>query len=82
MISIKSFAKQKEATQQGKGYANVTYNVNGGGSGGNTSSVNGVNIWGQYHDHTSDINGDLTSNGRITANNATINNNLNTISVT
>lgn len=82
MISIKSFAKQKEATQQGKGYANVTYNVNGGGSGGNASSVNGVNIWGQYHDHTSDINGDLTSNGRITANNATINNNLNTYTAT
>lgn len=32
------------------------------------NEIQGVNIWGQYHDHTSDINGDLTSNGTITGN--------------
>lgn len=79
MIDIKSFAKAKKESQ-GKGYANVNYN--NGGSGGNASSVNGVNIWGQYHDHTSDINGDFESNGTVKANNVVVNNNLNTYTAT
>jgi hypothetical protein len=80
MISIKSFSKPKNVNGNsvryigGNGFAgNSTINV-----GGNASSVNGVYLWGQWHDHTQDINGDLTSNGTIQANNLVALNNVNT----
>lgn len=68
MIRIQSYAKAKGEVKQylSGGFANTTININNGG--GSADSVRGVNIWGQYHDHTSDINGDLTSNGTVTAN--------------
>lgn len=64
MISIRSFAKQKEkSTSGGGGYANTTtthVTVN-------TQGVEGVNIWGQYHDHTADISGNMSGVGSISA---------------
>ncbi len=76
MISIKSFSKPKNVNGStvryigGNGFAgNSTINV--GGS-------NGVYLWGQWHDHTQDINGDLTSNGTVQANNLVALNNVNT----
>ena len=64
MIRITSFAKAKENATQGNtnGYANNTTNVTVTRTG-----VNGVNIWGQYHDHTADISGDMSNVGNISA---------------
>ena len=66
MIRITSFAKSKESANGNNtnGYANnttthVTVNKTG---------VDGVNIWGQYHDHTADISGDMSGVGNISAN--------------
>lgn len=66
MIRITSFAKAKENTNGNNtnGYANsttthVTVNKTG---------VEGVNIWGQYHDHTADISGDMSGVRNISAN--------------
>ena len=62
MIRITSFATTKDKGNGGNG---------GGGSSSNvtkiTTGVEGVNIWGQYHDHTKDISGDMTNVGNITA---------------
>lgn len=63
MINIKSFGvKRKDggsssSSGSGGGYANTTVNT----------TVNSVKIWGQPHDHTSDIDGDITTSGSITA---------------
>ena len=62
MINIKCFGKRKEGTRtvntsSGSGYGNAA----------STNKVNGVYLWGQYHDHTNDVNGDITTSGNITA---------------
>ena len=63
MVRIKVFPKSKQ---------NSTSASNGGGyytsSGGGLKSTKGVYLWGQYHDHTADIDGDITSKGNVTAN--------------
>lgn len=65
MISIRSFAKQKEkSTSGGGGYANTTTTTHVTV---NTQGVEGVNIWGQYHDHTADISGNMSGVGSISA---------------
>ena len=57
-----------------------------GGSGGGTIyssggivadtaiSAKGVTLWGQYHDHTQDIDGDFVSKGKVTAKEVNTNN--------
>lgn len=62
MINIKCFGKKKSdssstSSSSGGGYANVTQNT----------SINGVYMWGQYHDHTNDVDGDITTSGAISA---------------
>lgn len=62
MINIKCFGSRKDnvrtvSTSSGSGYGNSS----------STNKVNGVYIWGQYHDHTNDVNGDITTSGNITA---------------
>lgn len=69
MIDIKTFAVKKAAA---KTSPYVYYGASGGGFGNNTSSnvagkIEGHYLWGQYFDATQDINGDLTSNGKITS---------------
>ena len=69
MIDIKTFAVKKAAA---KTSPYVYYGSSGGGFGNNTSSnvagkIEGHYLWGQYFDATQDINGDLTSNGKITS---------------
>ena len=63
MVRIKVFPKSKQ---------NSTSASNGGGyytsSGSGLKSTKGVYLWGQYHDHTADIDGDITSKGNVTAN--------------
>lgn len=70
MIDIKIYGKKKNTTTTssggGNGFANYIINDNTPSS--SADSVNGVWIWGQYHDHTQNITGDLTSNGKVTAN--------------
>lgn len=61
MIRITSFAKPKSdsksnTTVSSGGYANTI----------TSSKVKGVYLWGNYHDHTNDISGDLSSVGNIT----------------
>ena len=68
MIQVRSYAKRKKdsnsnsVTSSGTGYAGSNNNAN----------VNGVYIFGNYHDHTADISGDLSNvdnilmNGNIT----------------
>ena len=59
MIRIKCLGKSKEGTTiTNTGYTNTQNNAN----------VEGVYIWGQYHDHTKDVDGDMTINGNITSN--------------
>ena len=62
MINITSFAKAKKTnntTSTNSGFSNnVTVNK---------TTANGVNIWGQYHDHTKDIDGDFSTSGNINA---------------
>lgn len=62
MINIKCFGKRKDnatttSTTSNTGYSNNTQSAN----------VNGVYIWGQYHDHTNDVDGDITTSGSISA---------------
>lgn len=62
MINIKCFSKRKDntttvTTTSNTGYTNVQ----------NKAEVDGVYIWGQYHDHKGDVNGDMTINGNISA---------------
>lgn len=80
MIEIKSFGKRKATSN------NVSTTSNGGGGFANitvkSEEVKGVNIWGQFHDHSGDVDGDLTANGdivstgKITASQGQINGNL------
>ena len=62
MINIKCFGKRKDnatttSTTSNTGYSNNTQSVN----------VNGVYLWGQYHDHNNDVDGDITTSGSISA---------------
>lgn len=66
MITIQSFATLKKNAQNKGGFTKTTTNtintitnVTGG--------VEGVRIWGQYHDHTADITGDMSGVGNINA---------------
>lgn len=60
MINIKCFGKRKENTTS-------STSTGGGASAGSARNINGVYLWGQYHDHTNDVNGDMTVNGDIIA---------------
>lgn len=63
MINIKSFGVRRKdggsssSNSSSGGFANTTIQT----------EVNGINIWGQYHDHNSDIDGDFTTSGNIAA---------------
>lgn len=60
MVRIKVFPKSKNtASGNGGGYSNSSAGL---------KSTKGVYLWGQYHDHTQDIDGDLESKGKITSN--------------
>lgn len=60
MVRIKVFPKSKNtALGGGGGYSNSSAGL---------KSTKGVYLWGQYHDHTQDIDGDLESKGKITTN--------------
>lgn len=61
MIRIKSYTKSKN-----NGINTTVINKTTKTSG--STEVNGVKIWGQYHDHTADVSGDLTDVGSITGN--------------
>ena len=81
MINIKAIGKKKKngdgntSSFWGIGFANGNITVN-------NDEVQGVNIWGQYHDHSGDVNGDMqvdgniTSTGNLQTNSATVQNNL------
>ena len=62
MINIKCFGKSKNKSSS-------TGSSSGGGYGNSVSNttVNGVYVWGQYHDHTNDVNGDITTSGGLNA---------------
>ena len=66
MIDIKSFGKRKSTIS-----GNATTSNSGGGFASTITikpdEVNEVLIWGQPHDHTRDVDGDLTANGNITS---------------
>ena len=62
MIRITSFSSNKEKGKNNNGFANTPVNITTVNSG-----VVGVNIWGQYHDHTKDISGDMSNVGNISA---------------
>lgn len=81
MINIKAIGKKKKkgdgktSSFWGVGFANGNITVN-------NNEVQGVNIWGQYHDHSGDVNGDMqvdgniTCSGNISVDSATVQNNL------
>ena len=86
MITIKKFSKKVNSNNSSQttsnGFANNVTVINGGGS----NSAKGVYLWGQYHDHTADIDGDIESIGTIKGNalegnTATINGNLSADSI-
>ena len=65
MINIRVIGKHKQ------GNATSSSNVSGGGFANGTvttqiGEAQGVNIWGQYHDHSGDVDGDMMVNGNIT----------------
>lgn len=63
MIQIKNIGKHSGKTTSSKvssgGFASSVTNIV-------ASETQGVNIWGQYHDHTGDVDGDMMVNGNIT----------------
>ena len=80
MIQIDSYARKKKTGTSsssnvltGGGFASTKVEV---------GDVQGVNIWGQYHDHTGDIDGDLVSSGNITASGNISGTNINGTNVT
>ena len=82
MIRIESYATDKDN-------AKVLNNNGNTGFAGSTNTtniqtgVNGVNIWGQYHDHTKDIDGDMSNVGNISATgNITTTGNVNATNIT
>ena len=81
MINIRAIGKKKKngdgktSSFWGVGFANGNITVQ-------NDEVQGVNIWGQYHDHSGDVNGDMqvdgniTSTGNLSVNSASVQNNL------
>ena len=69
MIDIRTYSKKRKTdgatTSSGSGFANNATIETSSSSGG---EVNGVYLWGQYHDHTGDVDGDMTVNGKVAAN--------------
>ena len=66
MISIKTIGKKKSYSD-----GTSSKSVSGGFANNTTTTViaqevQGVNIWGQYHDHSGDVDGDMLVNGNIT----------------
>lgn len=63
MIQIKNIGKHSGKATQSKvssgGFASSVTNIV-------ANETQGVNIWGQYHDHTGDVDGDMMVNGNIT----------------
>ena len=63
MIQIKNIGKHSGKATQSKvssgGFASSVTNIV-------ANETQGVNIWGQYHDHTGDVDGDMMVNGSIT----------------
>lgn len=63
MISVKNIGKHSGKTTTSKvnsgGFVNTSINIV-------ANEIKGVNMWGQYHDHTSDVDGDMMVNGNIT----------------
>lgn len=62
MIRIKCFGKRKDnatttTSTSNTGFSNTTQ----------ASNVNGVYLWGQYHDHANDVDGDIVTSGSISA---------------
>lgn len=66
MIQIESFARKKKSGTSSSSTSSLTTGGGFASSKVTVEEVQGVNIWGQYHDHTGDIDGDLTSSGTIT----------------
>lgn len=66
MIQIESFARKKKTGTSSSSTSSLTTGGGFASSKVTVEEVQGVNIWGQYHDHTGDIDGDLTSSGNIT----------------
>lgn len=66
MIQIESFARKKKSGTSSSSTTSITTGGGFASSKVTVEEVQGVNIWGQYHDHTGDIDGDLTSSGNIT----------------
>lgn len=62
MIRIKCFGKRKDnaATTSATGNAGFS-------NAAQSANVNGVYLWGQYHDHTNDVDGDIVTSGGISA---------------
>lgn len=77
MIDVKSYSVNKDNgkstgnNNNNNGFANNTTNTTTIANG-----VQGVNIWGQYHDHTADITGDFTSQGNVNCKNVVATNNI------
>ena len=78
MIDVKSYSVNKDNgkstgnNNNNNGFANNTTNTTTIANG-----VQGVNIWGQYHDHTNgDITGDFTSQGNVNCKNVVATNNI------
>ena len=70
MIKTRVYTVSKNSGSGGT----IIYGGSGGNISGTASSANGVTIWGQYHDHTQDIDGDFTSKGKVTAKEVNTNN--------
>lgn len=66
MIQIESFARKKKTGTSSSSTSSLTTGGGFASSKVTVEEVRGVNIWGQYHDHTGDIDGDLISSGNIT----------------
>lgn len=66
MIQIESFARKKKTGTSSSSTSSLTTGGGFASSKVTVEEVQGVNIWGQYHDHTGDIDGDLISSGNIT----------------
>lgn len=79
MIDVRSYAVPKKGTSISNFFSASNYIESGGGSGSGSSGGSGGSgggssyefephyLWGQYFDDTQDIDGDLTSTGKITS---------------
>lgn len=62
MIRIKCFGKRKDNATTTTSTSNTGFSNSA-----QASNVNGVYLWGQYHDHTNDVDGDIVTSGSISA---------------